>query len=395
MRTAFEQSIRAQFDYRPSYETYRYGLLPRWHGSEAALRAFGRACLATERFDTNVPWQMYGVTRAIAADQMDPNRYYARAPWSDLQRMFDGYLSKGDRARHDYYLSAEAVIACKRWEPSVADLLQQLDYKIDPQIAEEWDLPAQYAARMATLAGPAGKLLTTAERADRNHPEVALQNFLAAQKIPNLPPVSAEYLDDRIAESRAATALRAAPWRPLTPAADLSGWKTESGTWRAAGPNELDVNTEPAGAFLSRLEPIGDTWEIRGEITLSNAATGGRAEAALFCGPAGDQQHHGFSIRFFKRRDDWTGVSFARGFRRPGVQQKIGSAKNIPFFIRLANHRLWIEVNNNTWYADQPLPDGVTIDANSILALGSTGGGERSIQFRKLEWRAPAQHPNP
>jgi hypothetical protein len=262
-----------------------------------------------------------------------------------------------------------------------------VDYHVDPQIVEEWNLPVHYTPRMVTLTSPARTIFAAGERADSNHPEVALEKFLAAQKMPGLLPITTDYLNNRVTEERAIVALNRTPWQSLIPPQDLTGWKAGDGAWHVTGPDALSVDTESQGALLTRLEPVGDTWELRGELVLSSRAAGGRTEAAFFCGPPGDQQHHGFSLRFWKRASGWTGISLARGFGDLAVSRKIDSNGVISFFIRLANHELRVQTNEGLWYADQPLPNGATIDSTALLGLGSTGGGERTVQFRKLEWR--------
>ncbi|MEA3210470.1 MAG: hypothetical protein QOE70_3527 [Chthoniobacter sp.] len=388
MRRRFESAVQARFDYLPAYESFRRGLLPRWFGSEQAVLAFGRTCLATQRFDTEVPWQMMRAVQDVAAERDDPHDYYSKeAPWKDLQAMLDGYVAHGDPARRDYYLAVKAVLAARRGlDDVVAQMLEQLNYQIDPQVVADWNLSIQWVGRMATLSGPAADLALAAQRQENEHPKQALESLLAAQKLPGLPPVANDYLADQIAEVRAVIALQGAPWRPLTPPEDLSGWKADRGEWRVVLPTVLEVTTG-SGALLTRLQPIGETWELRGEIDLGKKGRG-RAEAALFCGPAGEQELHGFSLRFWTKARGRSGISLARGFAEDALSKQTDFGRTIPFLVRLANHRLRVFANQGQWFANQPLPAEVVIDRGAMIGLGSTGGGERTLQFRKLEWRA-------
>lgn len=55
-RKWFDRVVSAQLDFREAYKTYiYYGLYPRWGGSIEEMKAFGEECLATGRFDTEVP----------------------------------------------------------------------------------------------------------------------------------------------------------------------------------------------------------------------------------------------------------------------------------------------------------------------------------------------------
>jgi hypothetical protein len=115
----------------------------------------------------------------------------------------------------------------------------------------------------------------------------------------------------------------------------------------------------------------------------------GRAEAAIFCGPADDQKQHGFSVRIWRWADGSSGVSLARGLGDEAQSRSCRFKEMVPFFIRLENGHIRVRIDDDQWFAEQPLPEGAMIDAGALLGLGSTGGGRQTVQFRKLEWRAP------
>jgi hypothetical protein len=151
----------------------------------------------------------------------------------------------------------------------------------------------------------------------------------------------------------------------------------------------VEVKTNDSPALLTRLEAVGDTWELRGEFKLATTRPG-RVEAVIFCGPPDDLEHRGFSVRFFARTHGDSGISLARGWRDSAVSKWAGYKDQFTFFIRLENHCLRVRTDDDQWYADQPLPEGVTIDKGAVLALGSAGGPERTVQFRNLEVRVAA-----
>jgi len=390
MRRRFDTAVQARFDYMPAYEAFRSGLRPRWFGSEEAVLAFGRNCLATQRFDTEVPWQMMRAVQDVAADQDDADAYYAKnAPWKDLETVLDGYVAHGDPARRNYYLSFKAFLAAKRgMDPLVVQLLRQMNYQVDPEVKAEFNLSVQWLERMTAVTGPTWNLVVSAERVEKEHPEQALENLLAAQKLPGLLPITSEYLAGAIAEQKAIVAMQAVPWRTLTPPEDLAGWKVGAGEWKVVSPTILQAKSGSAGSLLTRLEPIGDTWEVRGQFDLANQGSS-RTEAALFCGPPGDQDQHRFSLRFWTRPHGWSGISVARGAGEDAVSKQTDFERATPFLVRLANHRLRVYANDGQWLARQPLPNGVIIDSGALLSLGSTVGGGPIVQFHDLEWRTP------
>ena len=397
MRQHFDAVLASRFDYIPAYDALRQGLLPRWHGSEEAVLSFGRNCLATQRFDTGVPWQMLRAVYRVANDQEDEGAYYAhRAPWKELNAMFAGYLAHASPERKNYFLSNKLVmVAHAGMDDEVAKLLKELNYEMDPQAKADWNLSVNYMGRMAALSGPAADTVLAGLRLSDKQPAQAAQKMRAAQKTSGLPPAAAGFIAREADELEAIVALGQSKWQPLTPAEDLSGWKAVSGRWKVVSPDVVEVATEDSGACLTRLTPAGPTWEIRGELVLKTNKPG-RVEAAIFCGPPDDQKQHGFSVRFWRRAagKHSSGVSLARGFGENAVSKETTFEETLPFFIRSENGRVRVKSgDDDQWFADQPLPEGAIVDSGALLSLGSTGGGGESVQFRKLEWRAPESVP--
>ncbi|HEX5446391.1 MAG TPA: hypothetical protein VFW87_21365 [Pirellulales bacterium] len=111
----FSEAVAAQFDFREAYDRLRWALRPRWGGSHEAMLAFGRECLATERFDTDVPWQLHLVLKEIGSES-DERRdaYRAEGVYEDYQKLLAGYrqrpeLTPKQRLRHD---ARAACVAC-------------------------------------------------------------------------------------------------------------------------------------------------------------------------------------------------------------------------------------------------------------------------------------------
>lgn len=100
-RTWFDRAVSAQMDYPAAFRKMARALLPRWGGSHGALRAFGRECLATGRFDTDVPLVYLYVLRTIGCE-LDNNRWRAafRGPSEStaLQDLFSHLLTEPGRS---------------------------------------------------------------------------------------------------------------------------------------------------------------------------------------------------------------------------------------------------------------------------------------------------------
>ena len=68
MRSWFDHSVAADFDYMRAYGQLTWGLRPRWLGNFAEMDAFGRECAATGRYDTCVPDEQVAVVLDICDD---------------------------------------------------------------------------------------------------------------------------------------------------------------------------------------------------------------------------------------------------------------------------------------------------------------------------------------
>lgn len=92
-RTWFDRAVAAQLDYIGAYDRLRISLFPRWGGSHEAMYAFGQECLATARFDTEVPYQFLLAVRDIETDTQNDGSYWQKPEtFASLERMFQGYL---------------------------------------------------------------------------------------------------------------------------------------------------------------------------------------------------------------------------------------------------------------------------------------------------------------
>src|SRR5262249_27262518 len=65
MRRWFDRAVSAQIDYPRAWSAMRWGLRPRWHGSEDAMLALGAGAVETRRFDTDVPRKYFDVVSDV------------------------------------------------------------------------------------------------------------------------------------------------------------------------------------------------------------------------------------------------------------------------------------------------------------------------------------------
>lgn len=113
-RTWFDRAISAQMDYPAAYSKMVRALLPRWGGSHEKMLAFGRECLATRRFDTDVPLVYLYILRNIGAE-LDNNRWRTAfrgpAAAAELQDMFGHLLAEPGRAESRSRILTQQALA--------------------------------------------------------------------------------------------------------------------------------------------------------------------------------------------------------------------------------------------------------------------------------------------
>jgi ankyrin repeat protein len=128
VNTWFNRAVQAQMDYPEAYTQMLFSLRPRWSGSHQKMLAFGESCLATNRFDTDVPLLYLYALRAIGSEQSN-NRW--RLPFrhekvrANLQRLFSNLIQEpGRKAEVDRILTQQALTTA--WSGDYATARQLL-----------------------------------------------------------------------------------------------------------------------------------------------------------------------------------------------------------------------------------------------------------------------------
>ena len=93
----FLRAVSARFDYAPAYTMLDNARLSRWGGSVEQLLEFGDACLATERFDTLVPYHVLTLMETIRTNELSQGNGQALSDVVDLPGMLSRFLAHRDR----------------------------------------------------------------------------------------------------------------------------------------------------------------------------------------------------------------------------------------------------------------------------------------------------------
>jgi|688.fasta_scaffold122820_1 hypothetical protein len=237
-RLWFDRAVAAEFDFSAAYkQMLRHVLLPRWGGSHEAMLDFGRECLATGRFDTQVPSYMYEAVIGVGAELPDARDAVAMPGVYDAcARTCRGYIAAA--ASPETVRLWQSRLAVLAWaagrHTDACEALDALrdDIVPDPLLAFRAQ-PADVVGESRLGGGPHAETFAAAEAlVEKNRLEEALAAYRPLATRNDLNPVARWVVTGRIKALENAVALDSYQWVDLQPPADMKGWRPVFGGWR-------------------------------------------------------------------------------------------------------------------------------------------------------------------
>jgi hypothetical protein len=160
MEMWFKRAMEIDPDSQEACRAKLYYLEPKWYGTPRDCIAFGRECLKTGRFNSNVPWTLERAHAALSHythggydSDSDPAYYSRPGVWADLKQVFDGYLAADKDLNPNYLRNQYAHYAClaEAWDDA-AKMFPLIGDRVDPRV---WTSDEFQAARKAALANVA------------------------------------------------------------------------------------------------------------------------------------------------------------------------------------------------------------------------------------------------
>lgn len=266
MRLWLDRVIVSQCDYWPAYNNWLWGMHPRWHGTHDAMLEFGEQCLATERFDTNVP-SFYRSTIAEIASDSDMGIYSKEGVYDNLCLLFEKQIANArDERERRRWRTFHAVTAFRNGRfDELQEPWRELDGNPDVSILKAWSITPEIIETRAAIGKGTGKVQKAilAERADE--PGEAAEHYRAALKE-----------DDRSEEEKSAIARRLAiveledryasgEWIELIPGPpDL--WRSVEGSFQVENDGSYAVTSDTIRFAIEHPMEIGQYCEIEWEI---------------------------------------------------------------------------------------------------------------------------------
>jgi hypothetical protein len=157
----FSRSILSDSDYFYAYDVKSNYLMPKWHGSEGEVLAFGRECATIDHPRSRVPEILINIHRTFWFDSGGDDTYWqAPGVWDDIQLAYEKLLADKtrliddreaclrDRAKYLYM-----ACLCHEWS-EVLRLMNEFGNEIDKRAFGGEALCTYYRKKAAANAGP-------------------------------------------------------------------------------------------------------------------------------------------------------------------------------------------------------------------------------------------------
>lgn len=390
VRRWFNSAVAAQFDYKPAYDAYKEGLLSRSSDGPDILYEFGVECAATQRFDTQVPFQLIWAMLQIK-DKSAGSIEFWKKPEVYKQAMvtLDKYIAESGKSVHtDPYRTYLAGIAAatQHW-PAAASALNKVQDRLDPEaLSQLGRFEGELIGEIRAYAGPSAEKLVEADWQDlsgQHDAALAIYRELASTENPS--PEAQQYLRSRLATRELEASFRASgkEWVNLRFDEDLSGWKPLKGNWRRETESTLLGEAIDGGLRIKCLADFGDQFEFRAQVevvqdigeTLTNFSV-------TLCGENGTQGHELTVYPIKSTAMIFTGFHFSND--RPALS---AAPKVNLLAIRFDRGRMKAWLNDEPLYADETLGAYPDLGYNHIALGGFYLAPPMRLRFSDLQVR--------
>ena len=274
LRLWFDRTVKARFDFPAAYTAYTWAIRPRWGGSHEEMLAFGRACAATKRYDTNVPHHFIRVLDDIGKELAMRREVYETSRIGDEVVAVDkGYAADPSQAGVKNLRLSNLVLdawLCRKWADARAALDQMPEQKLDPalraRMVEFGTARNNVIGETLINTGPAKEDYAQARDLEKQgRYDEAAPHYAAVLKACEDQPVPRELITffTQINETR--IALEKGQWLEIVPkTADPSDWGLSTQA-KCSIPEDGVLEIIGTGeTTLSRWRrPLGENYEVR------------------------------------------------------------------------------------------------------------------------------------
>jgi tetratricopeptide (TPR) repeat protein len=357
---------------------------------------FGRECLATKRFDTAVPDELYNAVWAISESDGEVGIWRQPGVYRDLRGLFEGGAAEPSRAKDIAGIrTREAAVA---WRCGAYDdarrLLDKLDGSIAPQdggntvfeyvygTPSSWALGEVYAA-----TGPLASQVRKAEALyEASEASAALPIFKRALQ-DNTDQRAASYLRARVETCRIESELAGDKWVAL--ATSLDALRVENGQWERGSDGSIIAPKPQGWETLVCAARMPRNFEVRAQVDLKPA--GLNLVGAVVCGLQRMMVRRSYVAASAK---GWAALYVSE--EEPGERKhpKIGERNTLT--AQVWDSRLTAYVNGELVAKDSKFEWEINRSAPAQVGLGARGreAGDVAVVFHDVQVRALRELPS-
>jgi hypothetical protein len=396
MREWFDHTLAAQIDYTPAWNSMRFGLRPRWHGSHQAMLALGVRAVDTGRFDTGVPRNLFDVLTDLESELELPfgKHIYGRQDiWPHVQRMYEGYIAepKQEESR-DGWRTTYATVAYFAGKYEVArQQMDALNWLPWTNNLTRWGadlslLPLEIAARTGKVGDDIG-------RAERLREQFKLPEALRMCRdiATNGPDErTRHFCNHRAAALATEIELREGRWISWLPTETSDPeWVIASGKLRTGSEEAVEIESGVDGHLLFSRARIGSNFEVKGEFEIVRSSNKD-FQAGLVIGlpDFSDQEWYGFRIK--RNTNEGQIAAFARGWTKQQIYQPVAlNDKTNSFHLVMNSGLINASVNGKEVFREAKPPRALRVPGNAMfLGIGAYHDmNETVIRYRNFQVR--------
>jgi len=274
-RLWFERAVKAQFDYLPAYDNYDITLGRDLEHQHDALLAFGRACIATKRYDTHVPDHFFEVVRKLGTGRKDKRVVYRNPVIADEVMALEKALLAAPERKSEIADRLSSVVLhgwlCGRYEEARKALdqlggkLSRLDGRLVRTLHIGTDFLAAEVIIFASVAKEDFEKARQFARA-RDYPS-AVQFFQSALKKVGEDPRAQEQIQIEMTATKGEEELSKGGWVSVPTKAGRVGfhWLVVRGPLLAPAEDVLQIGVGDMAALAVSRMRVGPNFEVRAD----------------------------------------------------------------------------------------------------------------------------------
>ncbi|MEX2581348.1 MAG: hypothetical protein WD342_19985 [Verrucomicrobiales bacterium] len=384
MRKWLGEMTEVQVDYGEGYSNVLWGLRPRWYGSHSEMIDFGRDCLESGRFDSNVPWWYLQAHRDVASEWDLPSAYFPEfRRHRELKKLFEGFENESAREswrRHDRTQAVATYFMAGKFDETKEWLDKLGGEPLDTSVLASWgtDLePEWIVGKTEAFTGPFGKELDGAQNDEiRFRSDDALETYekVLSEADESMPGSAREFLEHRREIVRIESEFdEGNAIEPFAPGGDGVGWKL----FNVEGIDDgIVLSGEDGRLCLAYCESrVGPSFRMEGKIAIDDPDDDARIWIA-FGYPQRNTERWG-AVSFVWEGGN-TAVLLTNAMNVPEEMNELGFGDSAEFKLQVGADGITLEVDGEIVWDNVPIPRKFVKERYARIGFCAILGSEKT-----------------